>query len=78
MVINSQQFHFPSHSAPMFEWIDFSFRPMIKDTIFPVYFYFEVLPFGISVVRWRGVIYQTFDYGWTFAFVSSFFSHVRP
>lgn len=52
VVINSQQFHFPSHSAPLFEGADFSFRLMIKDTIFPVYFYFEdVAIWGLSCME---------------------------
>lgn len=57
VVINSQQFHFPSQLAPMFERVDFSFRPMIKNTIFPFYFYSEdVAIWGLGCMGWGGYL----------------------
>lgn len=74
---NSQQFPLPSHSAPMFERVHFPFRPMIGAVISPIYFYIESVAIcGSQMYREGEAIYQNFQYGWNFDFVS-FFIHMR-
>lgn len=60
----------------MFERFDFSFRPIIKDTIFPVYFCFEgVAIWGLGFTGAVRISIRLLIMGGTLSFL--FFSHMK-